>query len=212
MPAGSSALALVEAGTNCMTGEIRAATPKDLEAAFAILKAALVHMECNGIYQWDDVYPSLSDLSKDIDSGTMYLACKDTVPQGFVSIDRNQPSEYATVSWHYHDDAAVVHRLTVHPDAQGKGVGRHLMDFVESFASKQGCHCVRLDAFIDNPRAWRLYEKRGYRRAGTVTFRKGPFYCYEKGLERGQETTRKRVGGAFVKLPAAGRSGLTVEK
>jgi ribosomal protein S18 acetylase RimI-like enzyme len=168
-----------------MTCEIRAAIPKDLEVAFAILKAAIAHMERDGIYQWDDVYPSLGDLSKDIDFGIMYFACIDTVPQGFVSVDRNQPSEYATVSWHYHGDAAVVHRLTVHPDAQGKRVGRHLMDFVESFASKQGCHCVRLDAFIDNPRAWRLYEKRGYRRAGTVTFRKGPFYCYEKALERG---------------------------
>jgi hypothetical protein len=41
---------------------------------------------------------------------------------------------------------------------------------------------IRLDAFTLNPGAIRLYEGRGYRKAGSVRFRKGMFNCYEKAV------------------------------
>lgn len=36
--------------------------------------------------------------------------------------------------------------------------------------------------FIENPYALRLYDKCGYRNAGTVLWRKGEFYLMEKRL------------------------------
>jgi ribosomal protein S18 acetylase RimI-like enzyme len=56
------------------------------------------------------------------------------------------------------------------------------MSFAEETAVTRGYDCIRLDAFTRNPAALALYESRGYRRAGTVHFRKGAFYCYEKAM------------------------------
>jgi hypothetical protein len=56
------------------------------------------------------------------------------------------------------------------------------MDFAEHGAISDGYNAIRLDAFRQNPVAVALYERRGYRNAGVVLFRKGPLYCYEKQL------------------------------
>jgi RimJ/RimL family protein N-acetyltransferase len=43
---------------------------------------------------------------------------------------------------------------------------------------------MRLDAFSENPRALRVYDRDGYRRAGQVRLRKGTFICFEKALHQ----------------------------
>jgi ribosomal protein S18 acetylase RimI-like enzyme len=68
----------------------------------------------------------------------------------------------------------------VDPARQGRGLAGALMTFAEREAAMRGCAVVRLDAFTRNPAATLLYERRGYRRAGTVRFRKGLFSCFEK--------------------------------
>ncbi|MEI6207692.1 MAG: hypothetical protein WCP20_12990 [Desulfuromonadales bacterium] len=47
------------------------------------------------------------------------------------------------------------------------------------FAAKQPYSTIRLDAFAGNPCALALYERLGFRRAGSVSFRKGMFWCFE---------------------------------
>jgi ribosomal protein S18 acetylase RimI-like enzyme len=71
----------------------------------------------------------------------------------------------------------------VAPAAEGKGVARALIRFLETRGASAGHTCIRLDVFVQNPRAVRFYERSSYRRAGLVRFRKGDFFCYEKILE-----------------------------
>ena len=56
------------------------------------------------------------------------------------------------------------------------------MDFLEQSVLDRGLRAIRLDAFSLNPAALKLYESRGYERAGEIQFRKGLFYLYEKRL------------------------------
>jgi ribosomal protein S18 acetylase RimI-like enzyme len=76
----------------------------------------------------------------------------------------------------------VVHRLCIDPKYQGQGIARTLMDYAEQYGKEQGYGSIRLDAFVNNPRACRLYEGLGYKAVGTVEFRKGKFYCFEREL------------------------------
>src|SRR5216683_1705261 len=78
----------------------------------------------------------------------------------------------------------VAHRLMVNPKQQGKRIGRDLMRFAENWARAKGYSAIRLDAFSANPRALRLYGGLGYRDSGGASFRKGPFRCFEKELDR----------------------------
>ena len=165
---------------------VRAATPHDIDVLCALLSACIADMSASGIDQWDDVYPTRATLLADVVAETMSVAAL-TSHEVVASVVLNeyQNPEYDDIPWTIAGGpVAVVHRLMVHPAQQRRGLAMFLMRFVEERARALGYAAIRLDAFLKNPRALRLYEGLGYRRAGTVKFRKGPFACFEKALSR----------------------------
>jgi GNAT superfamily N-acetyltransferase len=58
---------------------------------------------------------------------------------------------------------AYVDLLVVAPEAEGRGVGRALMERVERWARENGCKEVVLDVFAGNEGARAFYERCGYR-------------------------------------------------
>ena len=55
-----------------------------------------------------------------------------------------------------------IHDLAVVPEWRGKGVGRALLEAVESHASRRGCCKITLEVQDDNSRARGLYEHFGF--------------------------------------------------
>jgi GNAT superfamily N-acetyltransferase len=163
---------------------IRVAVARDVDALTRLLSECIDDMRAHGIDQWDDVYPSRATIAADVESDTAFVATHlNTDLAGFLVLNEDQNPEYAEVAWSINGlPTAVVHRLMVHPEHQRKGLARFLMRFAEERARMLGYGAIRLDAFSANPRALRLYESLGYRDAGGVTFRKGPFRCFEKAL------------------------------
>jgi GNAT superfamily N-acetyltransferase len=138
-------------------------------------------MKNNGIDQWDHLYPDLATFERDIEAGTLHVAEAAGKILGCVTLSESQDPTYAGVEWELIESRiVVVHRLMIDPVAQGKGLARQLMSYVETLAATQGIQALRLDAFTRNPTALALYDKLGYRRAGIVQLRKGPFWCFEK--------------------------------
>jgi len=92
-------------------------------------------------------------------------------------------AEYRAVEWiGVTGNNRYVHRLAIHPEFQGRGFARRLMDFAEDISRSQGVDSIRLDTFSQNLRNQRFYERRGYVRLGPVYFPQqstDPFYCYE---------------------------------
>lgn len=164
-----------------MTIQITRTGQDDLSRARALISACIQHMESEGIHQWDNVYPNSDLIAADIANSTLYVATIDRECCGIIVLNDNQSPEYNSVDWSYEGNRIlVVHRLTVLPHWQRKGVASSLMDFAERFADENGYEAIRLDAFTGNPGAVALYERRGYRKAGVVRFRKGLFYCFER--------------------------------
>lgn len=147
-----------------------------------IVKEATRRMDEQGIPQWDEVYPDRETLARDIEKREMYVIEMDARVAGFIVMNEEQPPEYGAVEWTYPGRAVAIHRLTIDPDVQRRGLATRLMDFAEETAADKGCDCIRLDAFTRNPAALALYETRGYGKVGVVRFRKGEFFCYEKKL------------------------------
>jgi GNAT superfamily N-acetyltransferase len=87
--------------------------------------------------------------------------------QAFVATIDGQPSGLIAV----HPDAdyftghprAYVDVLVVAPEAEGRGVGRALMERVEVWAREHDCLEVVLDVFAGNDAAMAFYQKCGYR-------------------------------------------------
>ena len=85
-----------------------------------------------------------------------FVATIDGEPCGLLSV--HPDTDYFTGHPRAYVDILVVAR-----EAEGKGVGRALMDHVESWARGKAFREVVLDVFADNQRAIAFYERQGYR-------------------------------------------------
>lgn len=166
-----------------MSIDFRKAVQTDLQKVWKVFTGAILHMDEQGILQWDEIYPNKDLILDDIKNQQMYLAIENGVLISAVVLNEYQDEEYAALSWRYTGEkTAVIHRLCVSPAQQGKGWGKRTVQLAEQKLTELGYTCVRLDAFSQNPFALHLYESLGYEKAGEVRFRKGKFYCYEKRL------------------------------
>lgn len=162
---------------------VRQATSADRDALLALVTACIDGMRARQIDQWDEQYPNAIAIDRDLSQGTAYVGVQGDTLVAMIVVNDYQDPEYADVAWQYSEGSvAVVHRLMVHPDAEGRGLARVMMAFAEQLAAELGHRIIRLDAFSRNPRALRLYHTLDYRDAGTIRLRKGIFHCFEKRL------------------------------
>ncbi len=159
---------------------IRKAKQNEINKIMNIIKKAVSNMISQGIEQWDDIYPNEEVIKRDLYEESLYVYYEEMV-KGIIVLNEHQDDEYETVEWKMqYGRPMVIHRLCIDPDYQGIGIAKAMIDFAEGFAVNNKYDSIRLDAFVYNNKACRLYEGKGYKRVGVVNFRKGPFYCYEK--------------------------------
>ena len=162
---------------------IREATSSDIDSILSITKACAKNMISKGIYQWNEHYPSGEAFQNDIDRKELFVLIRETEIRGSIVISTFMDDEYKVIDWLTPSDKNIyIHRLAVHPDYQGLGLAQELMGYAEQMASEQDYSSIRLDTFSQNKRNQKFYERRGYRRLGSIYFPKQsehPFYCYE---------------------------------
>lgn len=163
--------------------EITQARHGDALTIMDLFKECIGDMAANGLFQWDDTYPNINIVTKDMESGTLFNSIDKGKCTGVITLNEEQPVEYGGLDWTPNTSRAlVVHRLAVHPDWQKQGLGNKLMDYAEKFAVQNGYAAIRLDTYSINKKAVSFYEHRGYKKVGEVYFphRQLPFFCYEK--------------------------------
>jgi ribosomal protein S18 acetylase RimI-like enzyme len=161
---------------------LQLAKKSELPEIMSMVSCCIDAMRSSGIDQWDDAYPSESVFGQDIESQHLYTLRGGSLI-GCITINDVESPEYSSIRWIYMDSPiSVFHRLMVHPDHQGRGYARMIMEQAEALAAKNSTFAIRLDAYMDNAISRRLYQSLGYRAAGEVMFRKGIFICFEKKL------------------------------
>ncbi|GGX07153.1 GNAT family N-acetyltransferase [Aquimarina muelleri] len=162
---------------------IRKALPSDLSSIYILVQSCAKAMIANGIYQWNEHYPTKERFQKDIELQELYVLEEDNAIKGVIVLTDFMDKEYIPITWLTNNENNLyIHRLAVHPDYWGKGYAQRLMDFGEDFAKNNAYQSVRLDTFSQNKRNQKFYEIRGYQRLGNIYFPKQsehPFYCYE---------------------------------
>jgi GNAT superfamily N-acetyltransferase len=165
---------------------IRLAHTVDLPALMALMGRIIPLMQADGIFQWDDTYPSEQDFANDIQLGQLWVAEQPGALAGVVAITTDQYPEYVQAGLNINEEAMVAHRLAVDPAYRGTGVGVALMQQVETVARANGVSVLRVDTNTQNPATQRLLPKLGYTLAGEIglSFRPGlRFLCYERRLD-----------------------------
>ena len=162
---------------------IRRAKISEIPDILTITQACAKKMQENGIFQWNECYPSKEAFQKDIDRGELFVVEEKNTVQGTIVISTLMDEEYKPIQWLTPNGNSVyIHRLSVHPNLQGKGLAQQMMDFAENHAREHRFVSVRLDTFSQNRRNQRFYEQRGYQKLGDIYFPKQsvyPFHCYE---------------------------------
>lgn len=156
---------------------------KDLPGIMNMITKCIECMESQGIYQWNEHYPTQEIIEEDIRREECYLMKKDDEIISYVAINDEQSPECDEVKWITNGEKVlVIHRLCVNPEYQGKGTARKVLKFITDYASDNGYSSIRLDAYSVNRRALNLYENYGFVRTGEIHFpyREYSFYCYEK--------------------------------
>tara|TARA_B100000989_G_C19457204_1_gene434594 strand:- start:399 stop:908 length:510 start_codon:yes stop_codon:yes gene_type:complete len=157
---------------------------EDLDRIKEIAEACASSMIGKNIFQWNESYPSKKVFSKDIENNNLYVSKHRGQIVGCIMICTYMDDVYKEVKWITKNEKNIyLHRLAVHPDFQGKGIGRLLMDFAEEYAKKNQFKSVRLDTFSKNKRNNKFYRTRKYIQLDNVFFpnqSEHPFHCYEK--------------------------------
>lgn len=154
----------------------------DADQVMALAREVILDMRRQGIDQWDEQYPDAATIRNDLTSSRTRLVLNRHSLIAYLCIDQDASPGYSGMPWRG-ATPAIVHRLMVHPQAQGHGLGRLLMGWAENLSKAIGYDSIRLDAFLKNPRALSLYRRLGYTQIGEVHFRKGGFAVFEKLLD-----------------------------
>lgn len=153
----------------------------DKDEVMQLLNAAKENMKENGIDQWDEIYPAISDVAKDIKEGTLTLVKQGGKLVAVYTLNKHQDAAYKFGNFKDNSDNFIVlHRLCVKPEYRGMGIAARTLRYIDEEALKEGFSSIRLDVFTKNPRAVKLYESAGYSCAGDAYFRKGKFLLMEK--------------------------------
>ncbi len=162
---------------------IRKASFSDIDTILDITKACAKAMIANGIYQWNAHYPTKAPFVRDVERKELYVFEQNATIMGCIVLSTFMDEVYKPVTWLTpNENNLYIHRLAVHPDAQGKGIAQQLMTYAEQFAIDNAYSSIRLDTFSQNKRNQKFYDLRGYKQLEAVYFPKQsehPFYCYE---------------------------------
>jgi hypothetical protein len=105
---------------------IKKAEFEDLNIIIDIFRNAIKVMNDNNVNQWDEVYPTNTNLEQDVLNGQMYVGIKDCEIVSAIVINNKCEEEYKNGNWRYDNDRfAVVRRLCVNPIHQNKNWERH---------------------------------------------------------------------------------------
>lgn len=142
----------------------------DLPDLVALKDACIARMRADGIEQWDEAYPNAAVLARDLAVGTLHVLREGDGILGCVTLDTTRDPLWQGMDWSAAGEpAAAVHRLMVHPAAQGRGLAKLLMAHTApapkrcakgaSSASRR-CSSDRLDKFGQGPHCARVHSLR----------------------------------------------------
>lgn len=117
------------------------------------------------------VYPTIEDAENGVNRNDLFVARYNGEVVGSIILNHEPEKAYVEADWSFesdYSDVYVVHTFLVHPKFLGKGLGVEILNFADDYCKSQGAKAIRLDTYAENMPAVKLYEKCGYRYAGTV--------------------------------------------
>ena len=162
----------------------RKATLSEIDSIWEILKQAILRRKMDGSNQWQDGYPNLEVVKKDIEKEAGYVLTENDAIVGYIAVLINDEPEYAKIQgkWITNGDFVLYHRVAIAESHLGKGLAKLMITHIEKFAFEHNIKSIKADTNFDNAAMLSIFDKMGYEYCGEVYFRGSPRKAYEKVL------------------------------
>jgi GNAT superfamily N-acetyltransferase len=162
----------------------RKATLSEIDSIWEILKQAILRRKMDGSNQWQDGYPNLEVVKKDIEKEVGYVLTENDAIVGYIAVLINDEPEYAKIQgkWITNGDFVLYHRVAIAERHLGKGLAKLIITNIEKFALENNIKSIKADTNFDNAAMLSIFDKMGYEYCGEVYFRGSPRKAYEKVL------------------------------
>ena len=162
----------------------RKATAVENGSIMEIINDAKQQMLREGKSQWNESYPTISNIDTDIANGNAYVMLSNgrIVAYGAVVFTGEPAYDNIEGQWSSEQPYVVLHRIAVARSARRKGIGMRFMHEVERLSISKGIHSFKVDTNYDNERMLRLFEKMGFVYCGKICYPQGERMGYEKLL------------------------------
>ena len=174
---------MVENPTNHEAGYdivIQKAHPGDLEAVWHIIDTCAKNLATQGFTNWATNY-SQERVSKMINKLNVYLATRENIAVGTITLSTQDPSYYSAediAKFTYSENGSLhVMSLGVLPEYNKQGIAINLLQFAQEQAVQQGLSWLRLDCRAEIPGLIQFYEHRGFIQRGTIQSTPQESYC-----------------------------------
>lgn len=152
---------------------VREVRPEEYEAAGAATALAYREFGASGDTDWDEYRRRIADVASRADHTLVLAAIEDGQILGTVTLELHERVPGGHERPPLAPDQVHVRMLGVHPEARGRGIGKHLMHASIDEARRAGKSRMTLDTTEHMKAAQRLYESMGFRRGPDLVFDDG---------------------------------------
>ena len=167
-----------------MNYNFRKATLSEINQIWDILRQAIIRRKNDGSNQWQDGYPNLEVVKKDIEKESGYVLTEGETIVGYIAVLINDEPAYEKIEgeWLTNNDFVLFHRVAISEDYLGRGLAKMMINHIEDFAVENNIKSIKADTNFDNDAMLNIFEKIGYKYCGQVYLRGNPRRAFEKVL------------------------------
>lgn len=161
------------------------ATFEQLSCIWQIIQQAIALRKSQGSEQWQNGYPNLEVLKKDISMGCGYVLISGNEILAYAAIFSQEEPAYNNITngnWINQEPYICVYRLAVKQNSVYNGLATHLMQCTEKLAQEFQIKNIRLDTNFDNLAMLRILEKLNYTFCGNVMYANSSRKAFQKVL------------------------------
>ena len=169
-----------------MDYQFRPAKYSEASQVWQILKDAIKRRKEDGSNQWQDGYPNMEVVKRDIEKEIGFVLTKNDKIIGYTAVIINDEPDYINIEgkWLSDQDFIVYHRVAISEGLLAKGMAKKMMKLIEQYTLSKNIYSLKADTNHDNIPMMKIFEKLGYTFCGIVYIRQSPRRAYEKVLEK----------------------------
>ena len=162
-----------------MDYQFRPAKYSEASQVWQILKDAIKRRKKDGSNQWQDGYPNMEVVKRDIEKKIGFVLTQNDTIIGYTAVIINDEPDYINIEgrWLSDQDFVVYHRVAISEKFLAKGMAKKMIKLIEQYALSQNIYSLKADNNHNTKHMMKIIDKLGYSFGGIVYIRQNPMRC-----------------------------------